>query len=59
LARWPLLAPFLAATASDPTASTAERATAIDRFELANRVLGQIVGEAGGYLLTAAWTVPP
>ena len=57
LARWPLLVPSLANTATDPTASAAERATAIDRFELANSVLGQIVGEAGGYLLTAAWTV--
>ena len=57
LARWPLLVPSLAATATDPTASPADRSTAVERFELANSVLGQIVGEAGGFLLTAAWTV--
>lgn len=57
LARWPLLVPSLAATANDPTASATDQLAAIDRFELLNTVLGQVIGEAGGYALTAAWTV--
>jgi hypothetical protein len=57
LARWPLLVPSLATTATDPAASVADRAGAVEQFGLLNTVLGQIVGEAAGYLLTAAWTV--
>jgi hypothetical protein len=55
LARWPLLVPGFAADASssDPTTADAAR----DAFLLAHRVLGTIVGETLGYLLTAAWTL--
>jgi hypothetical protein len=55
LLRWPLLVPGWAATAGgdDPTAAAAAR----DAFVTANRVLGGLVGETGGYLLTAGWTV--
>lgn len=44
LLRWPLLVPGWAASGD------------VDSFATANRVLGTIVGETGGYLLTAAWT---
>jgi Domain of unknown function (DUF4386) len=55
LLRWPLLVPGWAATAagSDPDAAAHARAA----FGTANRVLGNLVGETGGYLLTAAWTL--
>ncbi|WP_138733414.1 DUF4386 family protein [Modestobacter excelsi] len=54
LLRWPLLVPGWAATAagSDPDAAAGARAA----FGTADRVLGNLVGETGGYLLTAAWT---
>ena len=54
LLRWPLLVPGWAATAAgqDPVAATAARGS----FATANLVLGTLVGETGGYLLTAAWT---
>src|SRR3954454_5555886 len=54
LLRWPLLGPGWAATAagSDPDAAADARAA----FSTANRVLGNLVGETGGYVLTAAWT---
>ena len=54
LLRWPLLVPGWAATAAgdDPAAAAAAR----DSFSTANRVLGNLIGETGGYLLTAAWT---
>jgi Domain of unknown function (DUF4386) len=45
LSRWPLLVPFLADREDT------------DAFETAHTVLGQIVGETFGYLLTATWTV--
>ncbi len=57
LARWPLLVPSLAATVADPATSSVDRAGAIEQFTWLNTVLGQGLGEAGGYLLTAAWTV--
>jgi hypothetical protein len=44
LLRWPLLVPGWAATGD------------VEAFATANRVLGNLVGETGGYLLTAAWT---
>ncbi len=47
LLRWPLLVPGLS---PDVPAD-------VERFELLNTVLGNVIGEAGGYLLTAAWTV--
>ena len=55
LLRWPLLVPGWAATAAsgDPGAA-AEARTA---FDTANRVLGNLIGESGGYVLTAAWTL--
>src|SRR4051794_28712007 len=57
LLRWPLLVPALAATAADPSAPAAARQAAGERFELLGRVLGGVVGEAGGYVLTALFTV--
>jgi hypothetical protein len=55
LLRWPLLVPGFAAEAasSDPALAAA----AEDRFVLAHRFLGTLVGETLGYSLTAAWTV--
>ena len=55
LSRWPLLVPKLAAdaTSSDPQTAAAAR----DSFALAHRILGNLIGETFGYLLTAAWTV--
>jgi hypothetical protein len=55
LLRWPLLVPGWAATAAgnDPAAAAHARAA----FGTANRVLGNLIGETGGYLLTAAWTL--
>ena len=55
LARWPLLVPGFAADAasSDPAVAAGAR----DSFLLAHRLLGTVVGETLGYLLTAAWTV--
>ena len=54
LLRWPLLVPGWAATSAggDPTAAAAAQ----DAFSTANLVLGNLIGETGGYLLTAAWT---
>lgn len=45
LLRWPLVVPFLA-----------DR-DATDGFEAVHTVLGKVVGETFGYLLTATWTV--
>jgi hypothetical protein len=47
LLRWPLLVPGWAAAGD---------AAAEEAFVTANRVLGNLIGETGGYLLTAAWT---
>ena len=54
LLRWPLLVPGWAeaATSGDPAVAADARAA----FGTANRVLGNLVGEIGGYILTAAWT---
>ena len=54
LLRWPLLVPGWAATAAgkDPEAAAAAQ----ESFDTANRVLGNAIGETGGYVLTAAWT---
>ena len=54
LLRWPLLVPGWATAAGgdDPVAAADARRA----FGTANRVLGNLVGETGGYLLTAAWT---
>ena len=55
LARWPLLVPGFAAdaTSTDPAVAAQAR----ESFELAHRVLGNLIGETFGYLLTAAWTL--
>jgi hypothetical protein len=55
LLRWPLLVPGFAADAasSDPATAAAAR----DSFAAAHLVLGTIIGETFGYLLTAAWTL--
>ena len=54
LMRWPLLVPGYAADAAsgDPAAVT----SALTAFERAHTLLGTVVGETLGYLLTAAWT---
>ncbi|GAA1862852.1 hypothetical protein GCM10009836_48990 [Pseudonocardia ailaonensis] len=44
LLRWPLLVPGWAASGD------------VESFRTANLVLGTLVGETGGYLLTALWT---
>ena len=56
LLRWPLLVPGLAATATDPASTPAQVSAAVDRYHLLGVVLGNVVGEAGGYVLTAAFT---
>ena len=55
LARWPLLVPGFAADAAstDPAVAGAAR----DHFETAHNLLGHLVGETFGYVLTAAWTL--
>jgi hypothetical protein len=55
LMRWPLLVPGYAADAADPDPAVV--AAAHDAFATAHRILGVIVGETLGYLLTAAWTL--
>ena len=55
LLRWPLLVPGYAADATSPDPAVA--AAARDSFHTAHRVLGTVVGETFGYLLTAAWTL--
>jgi hypothetical protein len=55
LARWPLLVPGFAADAASPDPAVA--AAARDSFLLAHRLLGTVLGETLGYLLTAAWTL--
>src|SRR3954468_2297796 len=55
LLRWPLLVPGWAATAAGDDRAAAAHARAA--FGTANRVLGNLIGETGGYLLTAAWTL--
>ncbi len=55
LARWPLLVPGFAAdaTSADPAVAAAAR----DSFLLAHQILGNLIGETFGYLLTTAWTL--
>jgi hypothetical protein len=55
LARWPLLVPGFAQGAASPDPAVA--AGARDAFLLAHRLLGTVVGETLGYLLTTAWTL--
>jgi hypothetical protein len=55
LSRWPLLVPGFAAdaTSADPEVAAGAR----ESFMLAHRVLGNLIGETFGYILTAAWTL--
>jgi Domain of unknown function (DUF4386) len=55
LSRWPLLVPGFARDAN--SASAAVVADAESHFHTANVILGTVIGETFGYLLTAAWTV--
>jgi len=51
LSRWPLLVPGFASDAIN--GSTA----ATDHFDTTSTILGTVIGETFGYLLTAAWTL--
>ncbi len=55
LSRWPLLVPGFASDAASANAITA--AIARDDFDTAHTILGTVIGETFGYLLTAAWTL--
>ena len=55
LSRWPLLVPGFAADAASANATTA--ADAVAHFRTANTLLGTVLGETLGYILTAAWTL--
>ncbi len=55
LLRWPLLVPGFASDAASTNAATA--ANARDHFDTAHTILGNVIGETFGYLLTAAWTI--
>ncbi|MFC6083560.1 DUF4386 family protein [Sphaerisporangium aureirubrum] len=55
LLRWPLLVPGYAAGAA--SADPAVAAAARDSFATAHLILGNVVGETLGYLLTSAWTL--
>jgi hypothetical protein len=55
LARWPLLVPGFAADAASADAAVAQAAR--DHFQFAHTLLGTLIGETLGYLLTAAWTL--
>jgi Domain of unknown function (DUF4386) len=55
LLRWPLLVPGFASDAASTNPATA--ANARDHFDTAHTILGNVIGETCGYLLTAAWTL--
>ena len=55
LMRWPLLVPGYAADAASPDPAVV--AAAHESFTTAHRILGTLIGETLGYLLTAAWTL--
>ena len=55
LLRWPLLVPGYAADAASADPATA--AAARDSFAMAHAILGHLIGETFGYVLTAAWTL--
>jgi len=55
LLRWPLLVPGFASDATSTNPATA--ANARDHFDTAHTILGNVIGETFGYLLTAAWTL--
>jgi hypothetical protein len=56
LVRWPFAVPYLARTATDPTATAATRDAVEVVFQTLNRYLGVAVGEHLGYLFTGLWT---
>jgi Domain of unknown function (DUF4386) len=56
LVRWPFAVPYLARTATDPTATAATRDAVEVTFQTLNRYLGVAVGEHLGYLFTGLWT---
>jgi Domain of unknown function (DUF4386) len=55
LSRWPLLVPGFASGATSPNPVSA--ANARNHFDTAHTILGTVIGETFGYLLTAAWTL--
>lgn len=55
LSRWPLLVRGFASDAINANAATA--AAAADNFHTTSTILGTVIGETFGYLLTAAWTL--
>lgn len=55
LARWPVLVPGFARDAA--SADPATVAAAHDHFHTAHVLLGNVIGESFGYVLTAAWTL--
>jgi hypothetical protein len=55
LLRWPILVPGYASDAASGNGPVA--AAARDSFTTANDVLGTVIGETLGYLLTGAWTL--
>jgi hypothetical protein len=55
LSRWPLLVPGFAADAASANPTTAADAEA--HFRTASTILGTVLGETFGYLLTAGWTL--
>lgn len=55
LSRWPLLVPGFSADAASPDPAVAD--SGVRAFETAHFVLGNVIGETFGYLLTAAWTL--
>ena len=55
LMRWPILVPGYAADAASTNPEIANAAQ--EAFTTASTVLGTIIGETTGYLLTAAWTL--
>jgi hypothetical protein len=55
LSRWPLLVPGFASDAINGNAATS--VAAADHFHTTSTILGTVIGETFGYLLTAAWTL--
>jgi Domain of unknown function (DUF4386) len=55
LARWPILVPGYARDATSTSPGVV--AKALDHFHTAHVILGNIIGETFGYILTAAWTL--
>ena len=53
LSRWLLVIPTVAWQAADP----AREADAVDAYERVGFVMGEVIGETFGYLLTALWTL--